>query len=198
MAYASGDILMRIEGTLAGAESFANTWAFKDVASAAEAQDVADALHAFYADIADPWWMNNVDAVNASYRDLFGGGTFALAWTTITGATASNLLPTECALRLSIRTLPLNSRGGPFLAGFGQNSIDDDGTLLTGAQTAIVTALDNLATALAGTTTPARLGLHRPTSTDVVAASSVRVGVVFDAIRRRRNDLPENYAISMF
>lgn len=198
MAFEAGDILVRIEGTLASAESWANVWAFKDVADGTEAQAVADALHAFYADIADPWWMTPCSAVNASYRDLFGGGTFGLSWTTVTGATDSNLLPTECALRLSIRTLPLQSRGGPFLPGFGENGIQQNGTLLVAAQSAIKDALDDLATALAATTSPARLGLHRPTTVDVVAASSVRTGLVFDAIRRRRNDLPENYVLSLF
>lgn len=194
MAYAAGDALVRVEGTLAGSEAFANVWAFKSVSNASDAQDVADQLHTFYDAYFTAHSTDRATVVSCSYTPLFTGGNIALDWTTITGAVATDLLPTECALRLSFRTLPGNTRGGPFLPGFCVNALDADGMLDSTAHTNMTTYVSDLVADIAGST-PAQPGIHSPTTTSVIEATSIRVGRVFDVIRKRRNDLPENYTI---
>lgn len=194
MAYDAADILMRIEGTLAGSEQFSNTWAFKDVPDAAVAQEVADVMHQLYFDIFDARSTALASAVTCEYTPLFTGGNIGLDWTTVTGGVATDLVPTECAVRFSLRSLPSGVGGGPFFPGWAVNALDADGTLDDATVAVIVTALEAMVLGLSGTTGPAQLGIHRPTTETVVEATSIRVGRVFDVIRRRRNELPEDYA----
>lgn len=192
--YIATDFQVRVEGTVAGVESWANTWSFKDDGPGSDIQDVASALNAFYADIADPWWTTDVFATNASYRRLDGGAHGDLVFPEVQGATSTNLLPTECALRLTLSTAGGN-HGGPFLAGFAQNGLEEDGTALVGLQGAISDALEQLNTDVlaAGWL----IGLDSPTQETVLTATQGRVGRVFDVQRRRRNQLPENYAVTV-
>lgn len=192
MAYAAGDALVRVEGILAGSEGFANVWAFKSVSNASDAQDVADALHTFYDSYFTSHSTARASVVTCSYTPLFTGGNIALTWAQIDGAVATDLLPTECALRLSFRSLPGGTRGGPFLPGFCVNALDQDGMLDSTAHTNMTTYVGDLVADVAGST-PAQMGIHSPTTESVIEATSIRVGRVFDVIRKRRNDLPENY-----
>lgn len=193
MPYVAGDVMVTVTGTLSSSEEWANVWSFKDVAGDTEAQAVVDALHAFYTSVGDDFWTTATSAVNASYRWLDGSGTFPASWTTITGDTATDLLPTECALRLSIRTLPEASRGGPFLAGFGVQTIEPDGTFTPALQTTLQGYVQTLVDDVDAV--PATFGLNSPTVPEVKAASSIRIGAVFDAIRARRRDIPEAYVL---
>jgi len=189
MAYDTDMYAIRIDGTLPGGETFSNTWTVDGTAGTPDVQDAIDDLHDFYTDLAAAAWTAQVSAVSAHWRKLNGTTHGDGSWTPITGANAGPNLPTECALRVSLTGID-GSRGGPFLAGFRAGDLDTNGT------SAIASDIKDLVVALntALTGHDFQLSIDKPTSSSVVAAAQVRVGEVFDVIRRRRNDLPENYA----
>lgn len=194
MAYAVGDYLITIRGTMADAEEFANTWAVKDVGDDVGSQDILDVFHVFYETLATgatPVWNDATFITQARVVNLFDGLDQAVTWDSIQGNSDVFLLPTECALRVSI-AVGGHRRGGPFLPPFRRESLTKDGRVGTGYQAAVVSALQDLVDSaeIAGW----KLGLHSPTDLAVYNAGAVKVGRVFDVIRKRRNELPEAYS----
>lgn len=188
MAYDNGDFRIRVDGVVA-TEQWANTWTVHRTDPGAAIQDAVDAFHAFYEDIATLAWSAECSARAAHWKQLNTAAHGDGAWTTVVGALAQKMLPPEVAVRVSLSD-DLGARGGPFLAGFTVGSLDDDGHFQNAAD--VVTAVSDLATALAADDW--QIVIDRPTLVGVSVATLVRVGEVYDVIRKRRNELPENYA----
>jgi hypothetical protein len=193
MAYTDDDFQVRVEGTLGASESFANTWTFQRTDPGADVDNLTGPLHDFYDFLATSYWTDRVTATNASWRALDGSSSGDGTWALITGSAAGVLIPTECALRVTIRSFD-NRLGGPFLAGFRSADLSEEGTFDTSVTSDIADALVTMIGDLE--TGDWRVALDKPSSperTDL--ASSLRVGGVFDVIRRRRNQLPEQYQL---
>ena len=193
MAYSAGDILLIAEGGLPSNEVWANTWAVR--LGTADYQDAADAVAGFYNstdidDIMHTGWS----FTSLTVRDLFNQTSPAVSFTpnTAGGENSTDPLPTECAIRVSLSSL--QQRGGPFLGGFTAFSLATNGQLVGASRDNIVDAVEAMAAAL--DTAGGELALHLPTSQLVVSLVSARVGSTFDVIRRRRNNVPENYAMA--
>lgn len=189
MAYSDGEYLVNVRGTLATAEQWSNTWCF-GTAGTPDLTALANCLHDFYDTIATSLWTTIVTSPSASWRRLDGGGNGDLDWANITGSIATDLIPTEVAWRLSMTDVN-NKKGGPFLAGFGVNTLGPDGGLDDAALDVITGALDQLHDDLV--LEDWLLSLNSPTTETTAIVEKVRVGRIGDAIRRRRNDLPEEY-----
>lgn len=193
MAYNDGDYLFTVRGTMAGSEEFSNTWACKSVDQGTNLTAVVDALNTFYDTLATgatPIWNDETVISSLRAQDLFVGEDVPVVWNSITGNSNTVLMPTECSLRISLSGGGRH-RGGPFLPPMRSASLDKDGRVLTGYQSAVADALVGLLNDVdaAG----AQVALHAPSLTAVVDLTSAKVGRVFDAIRRRRNELPEDY-----
>lgn len=195
--YGANDLAVVVTGTLNSAESWSNSWAFTSTVTPDDAQDVVDILHAFYAHLADdlPVLSDEWLAVDARAVALAGPVEVPVTWTTIDGEQGENMLPTECALRLSATGVD-GARGGPFLAGFTTACVDADGTLLASYKAEVVACVQALADDLVAS--DYTLALRRPGPAVLEEVLTVRVGEVFDVIRKRRNDLPENYSSVVF
>lgn len=195
MAYAVGDFLVNIQGVITGGEVWSNTWAFSLAEGGTEKQGCVDALHGFYNDLAaicsDAW-----KAQVATGVDLFLGQSADYAFEEVVGAQIESDLPTQCAIRVSLSD-GTGVRGGPFLTGFTTGELAGSGGLVVStAQILIADELEQLAAEVA--LADAALGIHRPTTETVVAAVSGRVGQRFDVIRKRANDILEQYATVTF
>lgn len=189
MAFTDDDWRVVVRGNLANGEVWANTWGIRDLVDA-DPQDVADAFHNTYAGWAGVW-ANTTTADQITIVKLGTNTEQIVSWTTITGEDDTNpALPNECAIRLSL-TGDGGVRGGPFLAGFSTVVLNDsgnvDGTIRTNLMGAVEALRDELALV------DAVLGIIRPTAEDVVTVQTARIGRVIDAIRRRRNDITEDY-----
>jgi hypothetical protein len=197
MPYDLNDLAVTVTGTLFGGEVWSNSWAFKSTAPSPDPQDAVDILHEFYTFLYTnlPAISNECAAVDADARILSTPADVTVSWESVTGGGGFNLIPTECALRLSMTGVD-GAKGGPFLAGFGTAGIGDGGVISSGYKAEVTSALTAMAADLVASDWT--LGLRRPTVTEVEEVVSVRVGQVFDAIRRRRNDLPENYTAVVF
>lgn len=191
MAYDNNMWTVRVDGVTATSESWANTWCFHRTDPAATIDDVITALHTFYDDLATGFWTAQTSAESATWRQLNTGDVGAGTWASIVGANAGPLLPPECAIRVSL-SAPGNHRGGPFLTGFRSGSLDADGSF-TGAA-GVVTLVTDMQTALLADDW--EIAIHGVKDLTTWIADKVRVGEVYDVIRRRRNQLPENYAVA--
>lgn len=188
MAYTPEDYQVRVDGTLGASEAWANTWTFVDLSTTGDIQDVIDALHAFYTSIKADHWTADVSAVSATWRNLDGSDSGSGDWATITGTNSGALLPLECAIRVSLSRGSV--RGGPFLTGFRSGDLTTTGNLTAGGADDLADYVETLATFDVGTWA---MAIDSPTNSDTHVVSRIRVGEVFDVIRRRRNNLPENY-----
>lgn len=191
MAYDAGDILVTVRGSFDPGEIWANVWAFVEVSPGSNPQDAVDGLHAFYAELAALWFPGEYHAISASVKDLATGISVDGEWEALAGSQADDILPTQLAVRVSLSD-DIGTRGGPFLGGWNKATAAEDGLVDNGAQAAVITALNNLDTAV--TTDGYRIGIHRPTVPDVRVATMGRVGKRFDVIRKRGNNVPEAYA----
>lgn len=188
MAYDNTDLQVRVDGTVGGTEAWSNTWTLRSSVELPIVSDAITAMHDFYDEIATALWTATTSAVSCSFRYLDGAAHGDAVWATITGANAGPALPSECAVRVSLSD-DQGHRGGPFLTGFRSGSLTTAG--LFTSPTTIVTAVENLQDALVLANW--KIGIDLPTTVTAVDATQVRVGEVYDVIRRRRNDLPENY-----
>lgn len=194
MPYTTNDHEVQVRGTFDNGESWVNVWAFEMQDPGADKADLATALHAFYAEVYLLHISSHTKAVGATVKNLVTDVVTEATWATITGDDLADLLPTQCAVRLSLKALP-NINGGPFLAGWSVNATDSDGLLNTSDQTGIQSALATLDDALIAADW--RIGIKRPTVTDVALATQGRIGQRFDVIRKRANDLAEGYVTTV-
>lgn len=191
MAYSAGDILVTVTGTTGSFENWTNSWCFEGIDTADE-QSAVDALHDFYdeltvnATLSDTW-----AARSATVRRLLAGVTFIPSWITLFGGNASDQLPTQLAVRVSL-TSASGHNGGPFLSGWSVASNNGTGKLATNDQADIIAALANLDTAIQAL--GGFIAINRPTGPEVVRAVQGRVGERFDVIRSRGNDTAESYS----
>lgn len=194
MAYTDGMNLVIIRGNLGSAEVWSNTWAIDSDPLTVDYAAVRDAFQAFYSELATgaaPIFGEEWSAVSYQRRDLFVGATDEPSWEELEGTNGADMLPYECALRISLTAGP-GHRGGPFLAGMTVESLQSTGGLMKVAyQNVIHDALSALVSDLGDAN--AALGLHRPTTTTVGVVGTYKVGQVFDVIRRRRNQQLESY-----
>lgn len=194
MAYGDGDWRVSVRGTIGSEESWVNTWAvigpsadFAVMAPIlAHFDTLYTALGGFAAHLSNEW-----SAVGATARDLSNGITYDLSWNVIAGASATEKLPNQLAMRVSLSST-LGVNGGPFLCGFSQNA-NSDGVIDATTITDFSGALEDLWANLDGDGT--FLGIDRPTIPAVVPVARMRLGARFDVIRRRANDLAEAYTL---
>lgn len=190
MPYTTNDHEVQVRGTFDNGESWVNVWAFQMTDPGADLVDLATALHDFYSDVYLLKISSHTKAVGATVKNLVTDVVTEMTWTTITGDNLSDLLPTQCAIRVSLKAPP-NINGGPFIGGWSDNAVDENGLLLTTDQTGLVTALSDFDTALQAIDWA--IGIKRPSVTDVALATQGRVGKRFDVIRKRAGDLAESY-----
>lgn len=190
VAYSAGDTLIVVRGNLGTSEQFTNTWAVRRTDPGADIADVGTALHTLYAAIAVNGQSSFCETVGASWRDLQAAEVGDFTWASIDGDDLDDLLPTECAIRVSL-TASDRTRGGCFLAGMSVNSVENDGRFLASFAANIVDAVDTFRASLVSADWD--LGIHSPTTETVKQAASARIGLVFDVIRRRRDNLAEAF-----
>lgn len=190
MAYVSGDIAVTVRGISSPSESWVNSWAFSPDGGSPNAQACVDALRTFYDDLAGTWFPTEYSAVGARITQLFTGITTDADWIVVDGAATDDIAPTQLAVRLSLRD-SAGHNGGPFLAGWNKLSIAEDGLVDSGAVSAIDTALAAMDTTVLAN--DYHIGIHLPTTNQVVVASQARIGRRFDVIRKRGNDTAEAY-----
>lgn len=191
MAYVAGDFRFRVSGTFDNGESWVNTWAFRNIADGTLREATVSDLHAFYAAAFLASVSSHTHAVACTSKNLFTGSTIEEDWESISGDDLADLLPTQCAVRISLNSQS-GVNGGPFLAGFSVNAVDENGDLVVGERTVLTSALGGLAESeLSG---GRQLGIERATVPEVVVASRGRVGTRFDVIRKRANDRAESYS----
>lgn len=192
MAYTADDWRFIIEGMVGPSEAFSNTWAFTDVASTGDPQDIANHLNQFYLDLAG-LWSPAIKVNTCRYRNLSTTVETVASFTPVVGSASSDMLPSQCAMRVSLNSA-LGKNGGPFLPAFciAEVSSADDGLLPTATQTTITTALTNLNNNV--TSDDWVIGIDRPTVPEVVNAARGRIGRRYDVIRKRSNDTPEAYS----
>ena len=192
MAYADGQWRFHVRGTLLG-EIFDNTWCAQHDPGDDDPQEFADILHQLYEDIYASGISDDTKAVAATMKNLGTGLLSDASWAEIVGATATPMLPTQCAIRVTLAGSG-QTRGGPFIAGWHRTSLGPDGQVLDDTpRNNLVTALETFwaAADAAGWS----LLIDKPTTSSPVVVSSIRVGHRFDVIRKRANDLPEAYVM---
>jgi len=192
VAFTSNDFRFIVRGTFDNGEVWFNRFAAQRTDGGADPQDVVDALNAMYSDIYSTSISSHTQAVGATYQQLSGPGAVEATWPVLTGDDLADLLPTECAIRLSLSTAS-GVRGGPFLAGWSVNAVDADGQLVDGIAGDVVGFYAAFyASAVAADWIPA---IERPTASTLNLINRARVGETFDVIRKRRNALAEAYEV---
>lgn len=191
MAYTAFDFQVVVTGHLVGGETWTNTWTFDTMGGLGNRQDAADALNQFYTDLKG-YWTTLQGADSAAFVDLSDGFSIPATWTPVIGTAGSSALPQEVASRLSLDD-GQGHRGGPFLPPPTTAGLASTGLMTTTYQDAIADAAVALnANALAD---DIDLRLDRPSVPSTVPVFRIRVGIVFDVIRSRRNALSESYDI---
>lgn len=193
MAYVAGDYRFTVQGTLGSGEQWINRWAVRDVVGPTERGEVVSALHAMYTDIYLLHISSSAKAVSCQSKNLFTDTVTEEAWEDITGDDLSTLLPTQCAIRASLNS-QTGVNGGPFIAGWSDNAVATGGLLEVADQTGLLAAVSGFADALLAD--DMTLCIERPTTEELVTADRARVGLRFDVIRKRANDLAESYAVA--
>lgn len=196
MAYVDTQYLLTASGTLPGGEVWFNTWCVQETDVASSTTDVIADFAAFYADFTvllhPEWTFNNIRLKNLA-TDVVIDNPINPAGT---GASAEPTpLPTQVAVRVSLKAPP-NINGGPFLTGFAPSVLGTNGELDTAAAADIVSAVEDLRDNLASHDW--QLCINRPTILDVEPVAIARVGTRFDIIRKRANELLENYSTITF
>lgn len=191
MAYSAFDFQVIVNGHLPGSEVWANTWTFDNMSGTGDRDDAVADLHQFYTDIKG-LWNTGVGADSATIYDLSDSIGSPGTWTAIVGTSANATLPQEVAIRVSLTDLE-GVHGGPFLPATNVATVAATGILATASQTTLATALTNLNANLDGH--DLQLRIDRPSVETTVEARQGRIGLVFDVIRRRRNNLNEAYAV---
>jgi hypothetical protein len=161
-----------------------------DVTGAGPHSEVVPDFHEFYSDIASVL-ANDTTITTVLIKELSTGVSIPAAFEDITGGSASDLLPTSLAIRVSLDN-QLGVNGGPYLAGFSTAALTTTGRLSSTVRTTLLGATDALASSLV--TRGYQLRIDRPSVLTTVVAAQARIGERFDVIRRRTNDTPENYA----
>jgi len=192
MAYTNEMNRLTVRGAFENGEVWTNTWAFVGTGAL---QDAVDDFHTFYASVFGGDISSHTTAVGAVNRRLGDGLVTEMDWSTITGDDLADLLPTSSAIRVSL-SAGIGHRGGPFISGWSVNAVDANGNLLTAEQTNIADALESLRVDLIGH--DYLLGLDSPQDELVREVTQGRVGLRFDVIRKRTNDLAESYAVVPF
>lgn len=194
MAYVAGDCAVEIKGTAIMNEIWSNTWGVEGATDGAKKQLAVDAFHAFYNDIASLYGIGTTASV-ALVHDLFAGSTTEHSFEDVAGAETSKPLPTQLAVRVSLKA-GVNIRGGPFLTGFSIDQIATTGGVLeSAAQALIITEVEDLAQALDAD--GMALAVDSPTNLAMFTVVGARVGQRFDVIRKRANEILENYAVAV-
>lgn len=191
MAYSPEDHSVVVRGNLPGGEVWANTWAYDAATLTGDHQDVADAFHQLYEDLAavmtDPWTASQV-----SVRNLSSGDEVPVSWANIIAGLTNDAIPPECALRISLRAAG-SVRGGPFISGWSIQVLDPAGNIDDPNRDIVVAAFTTFFATLAAL--DVFLSINRPTLEVLAHVVDARVGQVFDVIRRRRNSLNEDYVL---
>ena len=192
MAFTANDYRFIVRGNFDNGEVFFNRYAATRTDGGADPQDLVDALFAFYGTVYGTNISSHTHAVGCTMHQLTGSGAVEAVWTGVDGDDLADLLPTECAIRLSLSTAS-GVHGGPFLAGWSVNAVDADGQLVTGNAVDVVNAYDTFyGAAVAADWIPA---IERPAAATLNPINRARVGSTFDVIRKRRNELAEGYAV---
>lgn len=190
MAYSAGDVVVEIKGTGIGNEIWSNSWGVTGAVDAASRQLAVDAVHAFYNDIAGLYGTGTEAAV-ALVHDKFANVTYIQSFAAVAGTEASKPLPTQLAVRVSLKA-GVNIRGGPFLTGFSIDQVSTTGGLLDStAQATIVGEVEDLYAQLDAD--GMALAIDSPTNLAMFDVVEARVGQRFDVIRKRANDILEDY-----
>lgn len=189
MAYTAGDYAITVVGNLPGGEVFANRWCVSRTDPGADPQDAVAALRDFYL-----VWSNacneDWEATGADVRDLAAEVSFGGTWATVPGQEdTNNPLPDEVAVRISFKAGAAN--GGPYMCGLSVAHVDPTGNLAAGSRTAFAAGLSNLIDDLVA----ADFVLALDTKGSLETVTQIRLGQVFDVIRRRRNKLSESYTV---
>jgi hypothetical protein len=182
-----------VRGSTGATEEWSNTWCVINPGDTAAWQDVLDVFHDFYAALftgAGLIYNGSASASQARYINLPGGFDRPVTWDSLVGGGLDDALPSEVALRVSVRA-PNNRHGGPFLPAPGRSVLSSTGLLGGGASSDIVAALQDLVDGLDAL--GCALGLNSPGDEELHEVVGVKLGQVFDAIRSRRQDLAEAY-----
>lgn len=191
MAYTANEFLVIVEGTIASSEIWSNTWCVLDTVGGQDRQVAVNIVHSFYNAILGAL-SDQCIGLTATTRELSTSVSTPRAWDDTPGSLSADLLPTECAVRVSLNDRN-NHRGGPFLCGFTISSVESDGRLLELHQVLLADEVQDLAQNLLGLGW--QLRINRPSVGNTVVALEGKVGEVFDVIRKRRNDIPESYLV---
>lgn len=190
MAYTDEEYLVTVNGRIADGEIWANVWCILRTDDTKAVQVGVNQIRGFYNDLIASL-SNDWHADSAHVRNLGTGVSFAASWETFAGEAGADNLPTECALRLSLSDLA-GHNGGPYLSGFTVANLEGAGKAAIGTQTAIVGAVDALASGLLAN--GFQLRLNRPSVSQTVAPLQAKVGRTYDVIRKRRNQSDESYS----
>lgn len=193
VAYVAGDYRFIISGNLDNGEIWSNTWASRGITNSTERDACIPAFHSFYEAVYADKISSHCHAVRCVSRNLFTDEVVEQAWVTIDGDDLADLLPTQCAVRVSLNSQDGHS-GGPFIAGWSVNAAQEDGLLEPFSATVVADAMDDLANDLR-TAGAFGLGVDSIKDSVVYQVDRGRVGQRFDVIRKRANDLAESYAV---
>lgn len=190
MAYGANDLKVVVNGRLGATEVWTNSWAVGATEEADGTESLVSAFRGAYIDLQDI--MNNQwHADGITLYSLASTTVFHPDWATFAGSNVLAILPTQCAIKVSLSN-GFGVRGGPFLSGFDTEHLATDGTLDTDGQDIVLNAVTTLASQLAEH--GYLLSIDRPSTSGLATATQVRIGRVFDTIRRRRDARPELYA----
>lgn len=192
MAYEDGNYRIVVRGNVGDSEAWYNTWTFDDATGAQDVAEVGAILAQFYTDITTfaSWLSTAYSVVGAQAKALDTGNVTDLAGFTMNGSSTDELIPTQLAMRVSLKASP-TLRGGPYLTGFVTNAIDG-GLITASCVSDFVDALEDFwgAVVAAGW----QWCVDSPTDEIVQPVLSGRVGHRFDVIRKRAAQTAEAYS----
>lgn len=190
MAYASGDNQITLIGSaLNGAEEFNMTFAVTgdQVAISDEVQTLCSDLSGVMS--------TTYEFTGFRKTHLFEDVTEEITFDDPeAGADSSGPIPPQCAVAVSFKTATNSrrGRGRTYVPGICKGSVAaDTARLSSGTRSAILTAFTDFAAAIDAL--GVQLGVNSRMDSVVRPVTIVRIGDVFDTIRRRRDQLVEGY-----
>lgn len=130
--------------------------------SVTDAEDMAADIEAAWAAEVMPNLVDDVAMASVVVTDASSEtGVQATQVSTAVGGSSSEPLPPNNAVCVTIRSnlRSRNGRGRIFLPGIGEDKVSGDGTILSTFRTGMITAMNDVATALGAATIPLTMGV---------------------------------------
>lgn len=192
MAYTVNEYRVTVRGALDTGEIWNNVWTVLDTVGGQSVTELAAPFHAFYESVFATSISSEASHTGATVKNLNTNVVTELVWEGGVGDDLANLMPTQCAIRVSLSGTG-GSRGGPFLAGWSKNAVEQGGFLVGAEQALLIGAAETLFEALEALGWTLRI--DKPSTATTTQVTQIRIGQRFDVIRKRAGELAESYAV---